>query len=121
MALKGDAKREFQRGYMRAYMAKRRKEATMARMNWERAKNRVDGYRSAREEQQALSSVRHPNTPVAPEPHFPRLGKVTPTPEGYVILLDVAEFRGYAKGWAAHRFKERFGKWPRFDEDGKLR
>ena len=121
MALKGDAKREFQREYMRAYMAKRRKETAMAKMNWAAAKNRVDGYRSAREEAQAFNSVRHPDTPIMRDPSFPRFGKVTPTPEGYVILLDVAEFRGYAKGWAAHRFRERFGKWPRFDEDGKLR
>ena len=118
-----DAKRTYFREYRRQRRAAKRKESDMVRMNWERAKSRVDGFRSAREEQQAFNDVRHPDTPIARDPRLDssRFGKVTPTPEGYVTLLDVAELRGYAKGWAAHRFKERFGKWPRFDEDGKLR
>jgi DNA repair protein RadD len=30
----------------------------------------------------------------------------------YAELLGLAEERGYAPGWASHKFKERFGHWP---------
>jgi hypothetical protein len=28
-------------------------------------------------------------------------------------LIYIANDRGYAKGWAAHKYKEKFGVWPR--------
>jgi DNA repair protein RadD len=33
--------------------------------------------------------------------------------EFYAQLLWVAREKGYQRGWAAHKFKEKFGKWPR--------
>lgn len=32
----------------------------------------------------------------------------------YAQLLWIARDRGYSSGWAAHKFKERFGTWPNF-------
>jgi hypothetical protein len=31
----------------------------------------------------------------------------------YSGLIDFAQRRGWSEGWAAHKFKERFGVWPR--------
>lgn len=32
----------------------------------------------------------------------------------YRQLLGIAEEKGYRRGWASHKFKEKFGKWPPF-------
>lgn len=32
-------------------------------------------------------------------------------------LLEVAELKGYPTGWAAHRYRETFGTWPRFGKN----
>jgi hypothetical protein len=44
------------------------------------------------------------------------LRAATPTQKGseYKRLLEVAERKGYAKGWAAHQFRKLYGVWPRF-------
>lgn len=38
----------------------------------------------------------------------------------YSMLLHVAEKRGYATGWAAHKYREKFGVWPRGLNDTPL-
>lgn len=38
----------------------------------------------------------------------------------YAQLRHIAKDRGYKEGWAAHKFKERFGVWPRGLEDIEL-
>lgn len=113
-----DAKRAYFREYMAKRRAAKRMESDMAKMDWERAKNRVDRYASW-DKREALIALAE-SLPVDPRMDTSRFGKITPTREGYITLLDVAELRGYSKGWAWHRFRDRFGKWPVFDEDGKL-
>jgi DNA repair protein RadD len=49
--------------------------------------------------------------------HVERNGKTTATPINeqrfYGQLLWIARERGYKSGWASHKFKEKFGHWPR--------
>lgn len=118
MALSGDAKREYQRIYMAERRAIQRMESDMAKMNWERANSRVDSGFQAWDKREALLALAE--TYADPRMDTSRFGKITPTREGYITLLDIAELRGYAKEWAWHRFKDRFGKCPRFDENGAL-
>jgi DNA repair protein RadD len=35
----------------------------------------------------------------------------------YQQLLFIAHQRGYKSGWAGHKFKEKFGRWPSFERD----
>jgi hypothetical protein len=39
----------------------------------------------------------------------------------YRMLLHVGGERGYAHGWAAHKFKEKFGEWPSWRHADPLR
>ena len=49
-----------------------------------------------------------------------RLPAIAPTPQGYTALLKLAAASGYCSGWAAHTFREQFGKWPNFTANGSL-
>lgn len=77
----------------------------MTKIDYAKAKARTDGLRSFYAEREAERQFNE-------EAALMVLGPVTDDAEGYDKLLTVAKHKGYSRGWAAHRFRERFGHWP---------
>ena len=46
-------------------------------------------------------------------------GKVQDPMEYYLKLAKTAQIQGMKPGWAAHKFKEKFGRFPNWEEKGE--
>ena len=52
-------------------------------------------------------------SPLSKPPAADAESAVADKQQWYSGLLGLAQERGHSEGWAAHRFKEKFGEWPK--------